>query len=85
MKTETVRARIEPDLKRDVEQVLDQLGLSTTDAIRIYFNQIRLIQGLPFEIKLPNKETLEAIHYSEQTTHIHSYPNTEKLFDDLNT
>ncbi|MFP4283251.1 MAG: type II toxin-antitoxin system RelB/DinJ family antitoxin [Opitutales bacterium] len=52
MKTETVRARIDPALKRESEQILEQLGLSTTEAIRLFLNQVRLRKGLPFPLTL---------------------------------
>lgn len=42
MKSSTVRARLEPDLKEDAEMILEQLGLSTTEAIRIFFKQVQL-------------------------------------------
>jgi DNA-damage-inducible protein J len=56
-KTATVRARIEPDLKTDVESLFKELGLSTTEAINLFFRQVKLRKGLPFNIVIPNKTT----------------------------
>ncbi|KOR31829.1 hypothetical protein TI05_11150 [Achromatium sp. WMS3] len=61
MKTAIINARIRPELKSDVERILTQLGISTTQAITIYFEQIRLKQGIPFELKLPNEDTQAAM------------------------
>ena len=47
-----VRARIDSGLKRDTERILDRLGLSTTEAIRLFLVQVRLQEGLPFHVGL---------------------------------
>lgn len=61
MKTTMIHARIEPDLKHEVEAILKQLGLNTTQAVTLFFQQVRLRKGLPFEVKLPNDETETAL------------------------
>lgn len=55
-KTEIVRARVDPEVKCQVEDILGSLGLNLSDAIRIYFSKIILHNGLPFEVKNPNDE-----------------------------
>ncbi len=52
-KETTVRARIDEELKKDAELVLKQLGLNTSQAINLFFSQIVLQRGLPFQITLP--------------------------------
>jgi len=56
-KTATVRARIEPDLKNKAEKVFRELGLSTTQAISLFYKQVELRKGLPFEVVIPNDIT----------------------------
>jgi DNA-damage-inducible protein J len=56
-KTSTVRARIEPDLKNKAEQVFRDLGLTTTQAITLFYKQVELRKGLPFDIVIPNETT----------------------------
>jgi len=56
-KTATVRARIEPDLKNKAEKVFRDLGLSTTQAINLFYKQVELRNGLPFEVVIPNEIT----------------------------
>lgn len=51
-----VRARVDSKLKRESEEILGNLGLTTTEAIRIYLHQIRLHRGLPFDLRLKEKE-----------------------------
>lgn len=60
-KTKTVRARVEPKLKKDAEAVLRKVGLTSSEAIGLFYRRIALVRGLPFEMRIPNKETRKAI------------------------
>ncbi len=53
MSDTVVRARVDPKLKTDAEAVFQELGLSTTEAIRLFLSQVRLRRGLPFSVSLP--------------------------------
>jgi DNA-damage-inducible protein J len=83
-KTATVRARMEPELKQETERILDQLGLNTTEAIRIFFKQVNLQRGLPFEIKIPNETTDNTISEAKEGENMKSFDTAEELFEDLN-
>ena len=72
-KTAMVRARTTPDLKSEVERILDKLGLTTTEAINLFFAQVKLRKGLPFEVKIPNKTTLETFRKTDEGEEIHEY------------
>ena len=61
MKTQVINARIEPKLKSSAEKIFKSLGMSTTDAISIFLSQVVLNNGLPFDVKIPNKTTRAAI------------------------
>jgi DNA-damage-inducible protein J len=58
-KTALINARTEPDLKEEVEGILKKLGLSTTEAINVFFHQVKMRKGLPFPVEIPNDETLK--------------------------
>ena len=60
-KTSDIRARIEDDLKAEGEQILKQLGMNTSDALTLFWNQLVLQKGLPFDVKIPNTETVAAL------------------------
>jgi DNA-damage-inducible protein J len=60
-KTATIRARVEPELKRGAEAVLKRLGLTSSEAINLFLAQVRLTKGLPFPVRIPNRETMRAI------------------------
>lgn len=57
-KTATVHARIEPKLKKQAEGILHRLGLNQTQAITLFYKQVELHDGLPFNIVIPNKISL---------------------------
>lgn len=52
-KTANLYARIEPDVKEEAEQILSSLGISVSNAINMFYKQIILQKGIPFELKLP--------------------------------
>lgn len=64
-KSDTLHIRVEPDVKSNVEKTLDQLGLTTTEAINIFLKQILLTGGLPFEIRIPRYNTETEIAMKE--------------------
>ncbi len=57
----TVRARIDTNLKQEVEDILKQIGLTTSQAITLFMNKIKNERGIPFELKVPNALTLQAM------------------------
>jgi len=61
----TVRARIDANLKHDVEAILSEIGLSTSQAITMFMKGIKRERGIPFELKIPNEKTLEAMRDAE--------------------
>ena len=60
-KTGYIAARIEPKLKASAGRVLNRVGVSTSDAITMFFKQVVLQGGLPFEVRALNAETKKAI------------------------
>jgi DNA-damage-inducible protein J len=77
-----VKSRIEPELKADAEAILEKLGLSVSDVIRLTFRQIVARRGLPFDVKIPNEETLAAIEES-RTMKLMRRKSVKELFDEL--
>jgi DNA-damage-inducible protein J len=56
-----INTRVDKDLKAKAEKVLSRVGVSTSDAITMLLHQIVLRKGLPFEVRIPNKETVAAM------------------------
>lgn len=61
MPTEMIHARVDHDLKKEAEIIFRSLGINTSDAIRMFLSQVTMKKGIPFDVKIPNKETREAI------------------------
>ena len=57
-KTANLYARIEPELKEQAEQILNSLGLPPSSAITMFYKQVVLQQGLPFDVKLHYRKPL---------------------------
>lgn len=64
-KSATVRARIEPHLKREAEGMLEKLGLSATQAITLFYRQITLRKGLPFNVVISNATTQRTLESTD--------------------
>jgi DNA-damage-inducible protein J len=64
-KTAMVRARLEPELKSNAETVFHRLGLNATQAITIFYKQVELRDGLPFDVVVPNATTKRTFEASE--------------------
>ena len=90
-KTDIINIRIEPNLKKEVEETLNDLGMNIADAVTVFFKQIVMTEGIPFLIQKPryNKETIEAIQEANEMMKnpdkYKSYNNIEELMEDLNS
>lgn len=82
-KTSTVRARIEPNLKRDVERLFHKVGLTTTEAINIFYRQVKLRHGLPFQVVVPNKTTKKTLEETDKGINLIRCDSAEDMFDKL--
>ncbi len=80
MKTAIIHARIEPQTKRKAEGVLQKLGITPTEAIRIFYQQISLNGGLPFPVKLPNKRTVETLKKSQRGKGLQKFSSLDEIF-----
>ena len=60
-KGDRIQARIEPELKRSAEAIFSKIGISSGEAIRMFYSQVQLRGGIPFDVRIPNADTLEAM------------------------
>ena len=82
-KTVVISARFDPHLKRDAETVFDALGLTATQAITLFYRQVELEHGLPFQVRLPNEATRTALEEAQTRQNLESFDTLDDLFDDL--
>ena len=64
-KTANLYARIEPDVKEQAEGILSALGIPASNAINMFYKQIILQRGLPFEVKMPASRLVDASALSD--------------------
>ncbi len=62
----TVKVKIEPQLKDEVETIFQTLGLTPVEAIKMFYRVVKLERKLPFDLKIPNEDTLQAIQDAEE-------------------
>ena len=65
-KSANLYARIEPDVKEQAESILSALGIPASNAINMFYKQIILRRGIPFEVALPAKKPLSMDALSEE-------------------
>jgi DNA-damage-inducible protein J len=82
-KTTTIRARIEPDLREKAEQVFRKLGLTSTQAITLFYKQVELRKGLPFGVVIPNKTTLQTFDKTDAGEDLVICKDTKEMFAKL--
>ncbi len=82
-KTAMVRARLEPDLKDHAESVFRRLGLNATQAITVFYRQVELRDGLPFDVVVPTSTTKRTFEASEAGHDLVVCENADDMFQKL--
>ena len=82
-KTATIRARVEPDLKSNAEHVFNRLGLTTTQAITLFFKQVEMRNSLPFELTIPNETTLQTFEDTDNGKNLVICEDVDDMFSKL--
>ena len=79
VKTQMIHARIDPRLKKSAERVFREIGISTTEAIRLFLKQVELHRGLPFAVTVPNEETVAAMMEAKRPAALRRYRSFREL------
>ncbi len=82
-KTTTVRARIDPGLKGKAEYIFQQIGLTPTQAITLFYKQVELTEGLPFDVSLPNSTTRRTFSDTDAGRELIVCNDTDDMFKKL--
>src|SRR3989337_2799787 len=83
MKTATIRARTEPRLKADAERGFRKLGISSSEAINLFYAQVQLHKGLPFAVEIPNAVTRETFAKTDRGEDLKTYKGIDEMFQEL--
>ena len=82
-KSAMVRARIEPDLKKHAEDIFQSLGMTVTQAITIFYKQVEMRNGLPFNVSIPNEETINTFEATDADDDLVICKDAEDMFKNL--
>ena len=80
-KSAVVHARLEPQIKKRAEVIFAKLGMSPTEAIRLFYAQVSLHKGLPFSVKIPNKLTQKVLKESGQGKNVEEFDSLDAMYD----
>lgn len=78
-KSVLVSFRTKPELKKKADVIFESLGISKTEAFNMFLSNVILNNGIPFEVKIPNKETLEAVEDIENRRNLTSHKSNDYL------
>lgn len=82
-KSATVRTRMEPGLKREAESLLGRLGLSASQAITLFYRQVTLRKGLPFDVVIPNATTRRVFEETDAEKNLIVCSDADNMFKKL--
>lgn len=82
-KRATLNIDLPRTLKREVDEILSELGMTAKQTIHLFYRQIQLNRGLPFEVRLPNKLTAKTLRESRSGKSVSHFRTKKELFADL--
>lgn len=82
-KSAMVRARLEPNLKDHAETIFHRLGLNATQAITMFYKQVELRDGLPFNVAIPTATTQRTFKATDEGSDLVVCENADDMFDKL--
>ena len=82
-KTSTISVRMDAELKNNAENILISLGLTPSQAINVFYKQITFQKGLPFSIKIPEKELNKVSINAMEEKNLDQYKNPSELYEKL--
>lgn len=80
-KTAMTHARLTPEVKKKAEAILKELGISISTAYEMFYRQVIAHNGLPFDVQIPNVETVQAMRGARKGEG-KAYESVEALFED---
>jgi DNA-damage-inducible protein J len=83
--TETIQIRVDHKTKEKVTHILENLRLNMSDAIKMYLQQIILNNGIPFEVRIPNRKTLKTMAKVNAGIGLHEVADADELLKELNS
>ena len=87
-KTAMLHIRIEPDIKEEADYIFGQIGITTSDAVKIFLRKAICSSGFPFEVKapIPNEKTIAAMEEAKRIAHdpnAKTYPDFNEILKEI--
>ena len=82
-KSSVVQARMEPKLKAKAESIFHELGLNSAQAINIFYKQVELVGGLPFNVVVPNETTRQTFQKTDEGKDLVVCEDADDMFKKL--
>ena len=82
-KSAMVRARLEPELKQHAEEIFRKLGISVTQAITLFYRQVEMRNGLPFNVVIPTSETIKTFKATDSDEDLVICDDADDMFKKL--
>jgi DNA-damage-inducible protein J len=83
IKTDTIRARIDPKLKENVKKILQKIGMTPSQYINIAFKRLEQERDIPFDLHIPNEETKESLKEAENLDNLDTFNSIDDLYKDV--
>lgn len=83
--TAMIHVRVDEEVKAQASETLASMGLSVSDAVRVFLKRVVVEKAMPFEVRVPNAETRAAMAEADALVRSRSgrFNTAEELFDDL--
>lgn len=75
-----IHARIDQETKTATEFILEKIGMTPTEAIRLFYRQIAIRKEFPIELRVPNKQTASVLSKSDKNKEIESFQSAQELY-----
>ncbi len=82
-KTDTLTVRIDPKVKKNAMKIFEKMGMTSSEAVTLYFTQVSAEKGLPFRPHIPNPETERVIQEAMAGKNLKSFDTLKDLLKDL--
>lgn len=82
-RTATIQTRIDRETKAKAQHILADLHITLSEAIGMFLRQVVYQRGIPFDVKIPNEQTAQAIQDVKQGRNLREFSSTDELFEDL--
>ena len=83
MRTAMINVRTDLEVKEKVTAILKRIGITTSEAVNLFLNRVIMERGIPFDVKIPNDETIKAMEDIEDNRNLTEYETVDEMFKDV--